>query len=290
MAMLFFCLQRGPERPVFGRGRILHAISQWGASIDLPRWPSSHITAFESRTGTAAIVAVVLVAWLSSASAADVVSGLARVIDGETIAIGSQHIRLKGIDAPETDQVCLNAKGERWTCGIAARDRLSTHVAGRNTSCVAHGEDRYGRTLAICSTADENLNAWMVREGLALAYVKYSREYVGDEAAARELRKGMWAGAFIAPWDWRHRDSRTSILGALSVPSTAQAQLSNPVSSTTAPTPECIIKGNVNTHGERIYHAPGQTAYSKINMQDPRKRWFCSEEDARTAGWRPAKH
>jgi len=63
-----------------------------------------------------------------------------------------------------------------------------------------------------------------------------------------------------------------------------------PVSSAGAPTSECIIKGNVNIHGERVYHTPGQNAYSKINMQDPRKRWFCSEEDARIAGWRPAKH
>jgi endonuclease YncB( thermonuclease family) len=89
--------------------------------------------------------------------------------------------------------MCLDAKGERWTCGIAARDRLSSHIASRLISCASRGGDRYGRTLAICSAGGEDLNAWMVREGLALAYVKYSREYVGDEAAAREQRKGMWA-------------------------------------------------------------------------------------------------
>jgi hypothetical protein len=128
----------------------------------------------------------------------------------------------------------------------------------------------------------------MVREGLSLAYVKYSREYVQEEAGAREQRKGMWAGAFIAPWDWRHRSKHTLILGALSVPVAAQTQLSASASSDNAPSPECPIKGNVNNHGERIYHLPGQNAYSKINMRDPRKRWFCSEEEARTAGWRPA--
>jgi endonuclease YncB( thermonuclease family) len=249
----------------------------------------SHINAVKNRTRTAIIVAVLVFVSLSSAGAADVVSGSARVIDGDTIAIGSQHIRLEGIDAPETDQVCLDAKGERWTCGIAARDRLSTHVAGRITSCVVHGEDRYGRTLAICSAADEDLNAWMVREGLALAYVKYSREYVSDETDASKQRKGIWAGAFIAPWDWRHRDRHTVVLGALSVPVSAQGQLSSAASSATAPSPGCIIKGNVDTKGDRIYHMPGQAAYAKINMQNPRKRWFCSEDDARTAGWRPAK-
>jgi endonuclease YncB( thermonuclease family) len=225
---------------------------------------------------------------LSIARALDPLTGVARVIDGDTIAIGSQHIRLTGIDAPETDQVCLDSTANRWACGIAARDQLSKHLAGRTISCDGHGQDRYGRLLAVCSTDNHDLNGWMVREGLALAYTKYSRDYIADEASARELRKGMWAGAFIAPWDWRHRDSRTVILGSISVPVRAQAELSNAVSSAAAPVPDCVIKGNVNVHGERIYHLPGQIAYSKINMQDPRKRWFCSEEEARTAGWRPA--
>jgi hypothetical protein len=94
---------------------------------------------------------------------------------------------------------------------------------------------------------------------------------------------------FFAPWDWRHRDRDTVILGALSVPVTAQAELLAPASSATAPSPECTIKGNVNRKGERIYHMPGQIAYARVNMQDPQKRWFCSEDEARAAGWRPAK-
>jgi hypothetical protein len=143
--------------------------------------------------------------------------------------------------------------------------------------------------LATCSAGGENLNAWMVSEGWALAYVQYSHEYLGEEAAARTQRTGIWAGAFIAPWDWRHRDKRTTILGAVSVPVAAQAKLLAPASSAVSPSPECIIKGNVNRQGEHIYHMPGQAAYAVINMEDPRKRWFCSEDDARAAGWRPAK-
>jgi hypothetical protein len=85
------------------------------------------------------------------------------------------------------------------------------------------------------------------------------------------------------------RNKRTVILGALSVPVAAQARLLAPASSAASPSPDCIIKGNVNRRGERIYHMPGQGAYGKINMEDPHKRWFCSEEDARAAGWRPAK-
>ncbi|MFL6798089.1 MAG: thermonuclease family protein [Xanthobacteraceae bacterium] len=116
------------------------------------------------------------------------------MIDGDTIAVGSRHVRLQGIDAPETDQICLDAQGQRWTCGIAARDQLSAHIAGRGVSCAARGEDRYGRTLATCSASGDNLNGWMVREGWALAYVQYSREYIANEAAAREQRRGMWGG------------------------------------------------------------------------------------------------
>ena len=110
-----------------------------------------------------------------------------------------------------------------------------------------------------------------------------------EEKIAREEQKGLWAGAFIAPWDWRHRGKHTIISGSVSVPITAQAQLLAPASSLTAPSPECIIKGNTNRKGERIYHVPGQIAYSKINMANPGKRWFCSEEEAQAAGWRPAK-
>jgi Staphylococcal nuclease homologue len=205
------------------------------------------------------------------------------------VAIGARTLRFEGIDAPETDQMCVDLKGEAWTCGIAARDHLSSHIRGHTLSCISHGVDRYGRTLATCAIGTENLNAWMVHEGWALAYVHYSREYVSDENAARRDRKGLWAGAFIAPWDWRHRDRRIVILGQASVPITAQAKLLAPASAATAPSTDCIIKGNINRRGERIYHIPGQAAYAAINMEDPRKRWFCSEDDARAAGWRPAR-
>jgi endonuclease YncB( thermonuclease family) len=251
--------------------------------------PSLSRNARGTQLAVAAIVASVSITGLSSTCLTEDLTGPARAIDGDTIQVGSRTIRLEGIDAPETDQVCLDGNGERWTCGITARGRLSSHIASRIISCASRGEDRHGRMLAACAAGGENLNAWMVHEGWALAYVQYSREYVSDEAAARQQRKGMWAGAFIAPWDWRHRDTRTAILGALSVPVTAHGKLLAPASAATAPSPECIIKGNINREGERIYHLPGQSTYSVINMEDTRKRWFCSEDDARASGWRPAK-
>jgi endonuclease YncB( thermonuclease family) len=154
-----------------------------------------------------------------------------RVVDGDTLVLGERHIRLEGIDSPETDQVCLDTDGRRWTCGITARENLAAHIAGHPVSCAPRGEDRYGRTLAVCSADREDLNAWMVREGLALAFTKYSREYIAEETTARKEEKGMWIGAFIAPWDWRDRNKNTVILGALSIPVTAQAELLAPASS-----------------------------------------------------------
>jgi len=98
----------------------------------------------------------------------------------------------------------------------------------------------------------------------------------------------MWSGAFIAPWDWRHRDRQTVILGALSVPVASQALLLAPASASGAPSPDCIIKGNVNRNGERIYHRPGGSHYAQVNMNSSEKRWFCTEQEAQAAGWRPA--
>jgi endonuclease YncB( thermonuclease family) len=131
-------------------------------------------------------VAIAFLAWIicSLAQAADL-SGVPRVVDGDTLAIGTTKIRLEGIDAPETDQICLNANGMHWTCGIDARDELAAHIGGRAISCSPKGSDAYKRTLVICSLAGEDLNAWMVRQGWALAYVQYSSAYrkVEDDAA-----------------------------------------------------------------------------------------------------------
>src|SRR5262245_59802320 len=136
-------------------------------------------------------------------------SGVAIVVDGDTLTIGATRIRLEGIDAPETDQICLDANGHRWTCGIDARNRLAARIAGRQVNCRPNGIDAYGRTLGTCSVTGENLNDWMVQEGWALAYVKYSSAYRAAEEIAKLQRRGLWGGAFIAPWDWRHRNENT---------------------------------------------------------------------------------
>jgi endonuclease YncB( thermonuclease family) len=147
---------------------------------------------------------------------AQTLTGAARVVDGDTIAIGGERIRLSGIDAPEINQTCLDDKGLPWRCGTVARDRLIQHIGSRPVSCPTSGKDVYGRWLASCSV-DGDLGTWLVAEGLALAFVRYSTRYVAAEAVARNARKGMWAGAFVAPWDWRWRTINAVILGAMRV-------------------------------------------------------------------------
>jgi endonuclease YncB( thermonuclease family) len=234
------------------------------------------------------IAVIAFVVWLvgSLAQAADF-SGVPRIVDGDTLALGSTKVRLEGIDAPETEQVCLNANGVRWTCGIDARDQLVAHIAGREINCKSNGVDAYKRTLAICYLAGEDLNGWLVQQGWALAYVKYSSIYRQVEEEARTNRRGLWQRAFIAPWDWRHRNNKTVILSAFSVPINAQAMLLAPSGTDGAPSPECTIKGNVNSKGERIYHTQHQNAYAKIKMdKGGGRRWFCTPEEAEAAGWR----
>ena len=217
------------------------------------------------------------------------ISGYPRIVDGDTVEIAQTKIRLSGIDAPETDQLCLDVKGAKWACGIAARDQLIRHSDGQIWECDTTGTDQYGRSLANCFIEGEDVSKWMVRSGWALSFVRYSHAYDADEAAAREAHAGLWSGAFIAPWDWRHRNKSTIILGAASVPVNAQTILLGAVSAAEAPSPECVIKGNVNRKGERIYHLPGQLNYSQISMQKGLgERWFCTEAEAEASGWRKA--
>ena len=107
-----------------------------------------------------------------------------------------------------------------------------------------------------------------MQQGLALAYRRYSLDYVEEEADAQAARRGIWAGEFVKPWGWR-RGKRL-------------------VANDNAPG-HCQIKGNINAKGERIYHVPGQQVYgvTRINP-DAGERWFCSESEAKAAGWRKA--
>jgi endonuclease YncB( thermonuclease family) len=113
--------------------------------------------------------------------------GVPRIVDGDTVQIGSSKIRLQGIDSPETDQLCLDREGKRWTCGIEARNRLIQKAgSGKVWTCHTSSVDRYGRALATCEVEGLNINRWLIRTGWALSFVRYSHEYDCDEHAARD--------------------------------------------------------------------------------------------------------
>lgn len=148
-----------------------------------------------------ALAALVLAVAGLPTRAADV-SGPARIVDGDTIEIAEQRIRLHGIDAPEQAQSCLVGTTP-WPCGRAATQGLLAAVDGQPVECVGGERDRWGRLIAVCYAGGLNLNAYMVRAGLALAYRRYAEDYILEEVEARADARGMWRGRFVEPWGWR---------------------------------------------------------------------------------------
>ncbi len=131
------------------------------------------------------------------------ITGPARVIDGDTIDIAGQRIRLHGIDTPESRQTC--ARGEREVrCGRAATAALRRLIDNEPVSCQERDVDRYGRIVAVClNTEGQDVGAELVREGWALAYRQFSLDYVGEELEAKATKAGLWSMDFVEPWEWR---------------------------------------------------------------------------------------
>jgi endonuclease YncB( thermonuclease family) len=127
--------------------------------------------------------------------------GRAQVTDGDTIRIGDTRIRLKGVDAPETEQTC-SREGRSYRCGDVARRALIDLIAGREVECRASGRDRYRRILARCTVGGVDIGARMVEQGWA---VSYGRDYDTQEFRAQSRSAGLWSGEFERPQDWRRR-------------------------------------------------------------------------------------
>ena len=236
------------------------------------------------------LLAIAVLLLPAMAEAADI-TGVPKIREGDHIQIGNTRIRLGGIDAPSVDQLCLNTQGERWTCGVAARDELIKYADNKSWTCHTRQTiDRRGRTVARCEVNGEDIQKWLVRNGWALSYARFSHDYDADEKEAREAKAGMWQGAFIAPWDWRVRNKKTTVLGATKPPPSASAILLASASGPVAPSPDCTIKGNVNRSGECIYHRPTSRWYAQIKMHVSKgTRWFCSVDDAEAAGCRETR-
>jgi len=131
------------------------------------------------------------------------ITGPARVVDGDTIWIGETKIRLHGIDAPEMKQTCKTSKGKEQLCGVLAKQALERLIKGQDVTCKGDTRDRYKRLIAVCYVGPININEQMVVDGWAMAYRKYSKDYVRAETFAKSRREGMLGGEFGPPWGWR---------------------------------------------------------------------------------------
>ena len=131
-----------------------------------------------------------------------------KIIDGDTIILNSEKIRFYGIDTPEIKQTCTDNYGHTYLCGVKAKLELEKIIGSRKVSCIKKTKDRYKRSISICYVDKNDINSLMVKRGWALAYRKYSKKYVKDEAIAKLNNAGMWSGKFIAPWKWRRMKNK----------------------------------------------------------------------------------
>ncbi len=129
-------------------------------------------------------------------------SDLLIVTDGDTIRIGDERIRFSGIDAPEIKQTCIYQEIE-FKCGEFSKNLLIEKISNQEVSCIRESTDQYGRTLAECFVGKESLSSYLVREGYAFAYRKYSNKFIPDEEYSQSKGNGMWSMDFMFPWDFR---------------------------------------------------------------------------------------
>jgi endonuclease YncB( thermonuclease family) len=132
------------------------------------------------------------------------VQAAVQVQDGDSFLLNGQGIRLYGIDAPEKDQTCTDDKGQVWGCGLAAKQYLEHLVDHNPVTCAAKIKDTYQRLISVCHNGSLDIGEQMVKEGWAVAYTRYSTDYVDAEKLARQARRGIWSGQFETPEKYRH--------------------------------------------------------------------------------------
>ena len=149
------------------------------------------------------ILAVIILLNLNQKIIASEIYGLPIITDGDTIKISNNKIRLHGIDAPEKKQKCTKNK-KIYNCGVFATQALTKKIGKKLVKCLTQKKkDRYNRFIGICFVEHEDLNKWMVRNGYAVAYKRYSKDYILDEEFAKTNKLGLWSGTFLNPEKWR---------------------------------------------------------------------------------------
>lgn len=217
---------------------------------------------------------IALIMCLSSPVAADIdYSGAVRVIDGDTIDVGDVRVRLHGIDTPEVGQMCVSDRLGTYDCGAFVRDELARRYGGQTASCDEIEVDRYSRSVAKCYVDGQDIGEDLVLDGLARAYRTYSMDYDLAEKSAQVSETGLWSGMMQSPAAFRAQQRATR-----------QAAIAQEVPDV------CFIKGNISGSG-RIYHMPHNRDYANTRINEAQgERWFCSEDEARSAGWRAARN
>ncbi len=212
------------------------------------------------------MLAAILCLMPSAAAAQQVV----HVIDGDTLDLDGRRIRLANMDAPESRQKCRGASGKLYDCGQAATNALRAMTLAGPLICKGNQFDRDKRLIAHCFVNGNDLGEAMILQGWARAFLKYGDEYLAQEQLAKKAGLGLWAGDHEAPWEVRP------------VRGVPAPQI--------APDPTCMIKGNINAKGDRIYHMPHSRHYDRTRIDEARReRWFCDESEAIDNGWRPAR-
>ena len=219
------------------------------------------------------------------------IAGPVQVIDGDTLDYRGMSLRLFGVDAPESGQLCVTQNREVSHCGQRAFDNLRARINDAPVQCRILGTEDRGRLLADCTLGGDSINAWLVLSGNAIvsryrsrnpsqsglgALVTPNPDFLAQEASARSRKLGLWAEGFTIPQDWRHGESALTgaEIGGLSLAGLL-------------PSLTCKIKGNVSQDGNRIYHVPGGAYYDRTGIDlGNGEHWFCTEAEAQKAGWR----
>ena len=217
------------------------------------------------------------------------------VKDGGTVQVAGVTYRLDGIDAPELDQMCIDEHADPWACGVEARDQLANLIGGRQVRCedLGLGTTYKKRHIGICTVEGESasLNQLLVRQGLALNFEPYARgRFREDEAAAKDNRRGLWKGCFVAPQEFRWGRKDGALLGESCRTDKDREIRAVLFPDEPAMPPGCSIKGKFAvrarfTGNVGVYHLQACRSYPALTKPD---RWFCSEEDAQAAGFRKA--
>lgn len=217
------------------------------------------------------------------------------VRDGDSIQLGGVTYRLDAADAPEVDQVCVDDHADPYPCGVAVREQLTKLIAGRPVVCDDLGPDAAfrNRHIGICRVEGEatSLNQELVRGGFALGVEPAARLHLKEDAAsAKSAGRGLWKGCFVAPQDFRRGNKDGALLGH-----SCRADREREIRAVLFPDdlampPNCSIKGKLAvrarvTGNAGIYHLQGCRSYAGLTRPD---RWFCSEDEAKAAGFRRA--